>query len=74
MFCEMLPLVSATLEQLCSTQFFFVTNLDLRSVYNLVCIREGDEWKTTFSSTSGHYEYHHAIWALYCLGIPVSDK
>ena len=25
--------------------------------YNLVRIREGDEWKTAFSTTSGHYEY-----------------
>ena len=35
----------------------FFAKLDLRSAYNLVCIREGDEWKTAFSTTSGHYEY-----------------
>ncbi|XP_064873189.1 low-density lipoprotein receptor-related protein 2-like [Oncorhynchus nerka] len=31
-------------------------------IFNLVRIREGDEWKTAFSTTSGHYEY---------LGMPV---
>mgnify|MGYP003283946652 CR=1 FL=1 len=35
----------------------FFTKLDLRSAYNLVLLREGDEWKTAFSMTSGHYEY-----------------
>ncbi len=50
-----LPLVPAALEQLRSAKYF--TKLDLRSAYNLVRIREGDEWKTAFSTTSGHYEY-----------------
>ncbi len=50
-----LPLVPAALEQLRMAKYF--TKLDLRNAYNLIRIREGDEWKTAFSTTSGHYEY-----------------
>ncbi|KAI2656666.1 Retrotransposon-like protein 1 [Labeo rohita] len=50
-----LPLVPSALEQLRTARIF--TKLDLRSAYNLVRIRAGDEWKTAFSTTSGHYEY-----------------
>ncbi len=50
-----LPLVPAALEQLQQAKYY--SKLDLRNAYNLVRIREGDEWKTSFSSTSGHYEY-----------------
>ncbi len=50
-----LPLVPAALEQLRQAKYF--TKLDLRCAYNLIRIREGDEWKTAFSTTTGHYEY-----------------
>ncbi|KAL0199704.1 hypothetical protein M9458_002891, partial [Cirrhinus mrigala] len=50
-----LPLVPPALEQLCAAKIY--TKLDLRSAYNLIRIREGDEWKTAFSTTTGHYEY-----------------
>ncbi|KAL0203724.1 hypothetical protein M9458_001742, partial [Cirrhinus mrigala] len=43
-----LPLVPSALEQLRTTKFF--TKLDLRSAYNLIQIREGDERKTVFST------------------------
>ncbi len=42
----LLPLVPAALEELCVVLFF--SKLDLHSVYNLVCIREYNEWKTAF--------------------------
>ncbi|KAK3548519.1 hypothetical protein QTP70_013368 [Hemibagrus guttatus] len=50
-----LPLVPAALEQLRGARIF--TKLDLRRAYNLVRIRKGDEWKTAFHTTHGHYEY-----------------
>ncbi|KAL0186184.1 hypothetical protein M9458_017854, partial [Cirrhinus mrigala] len=50
-----LPLVPAALEELRGAQVF--TKLDLRSAYNLVRVREGDEWKTAFVTPTGHYEY-----------------
>ncbi len=52
-----LPLVPAALKQLRQAKYY--TKLDLRNAYNLYNFRisEGDEWKTAFSTTSGHYEY-----------------
>ncbi len=54
-FCYPLPLVPAALEHLRGATIF--TKLDLRSAYNLIRIREGDEWKTAFVTPTGHYEY-----------------
>jgi len=50
-----LPLVPAALEELFGAHVF--SKLDLRSAYNLVRIREGDEWKTAFITPAGHYKY-----------------
>jgi hypothetical protein len=50
-----LHLIAMAIESMHGARFFM--KLDLRGVHNLVCIREGDEWKTTVSTTSGHYEY-----------------
>ncbi|KAL0150494.1 hypothetical protein M9458_054311 [Cirrhinus mrigala] len=50
-----LPLVPSALEQLLEARIY--SRLDLRSAYNLIRIREGDEWKTAFLTTRGHYEY-----------------
>ncbi|KAI2645678.1 Transposon Tf2-6 polyprotein [Labeo rohita] len=50
-----LPLVPAAIEKLRGAKVF--TKLDLRSAYNLIRIRKGDEWKTAFITPTGHYEY-----------------
>ena len=47
-----LPLITGVTESLHGARIF--TKLDLRSAYDLVHIRAGDEWKTAFSTTSGH--------------------
>ncbi|KAI2646996.1 Transposon Tf2-9 polyprotein [Labeo rohita] len=57
-----LPLVPAALEKLRGAKVF--TKLDLRSAYNLVRIRQGDEWKTAFITPTGHYEYLVMLYGL----------
>lgn len=58
-----LPLIPSALEQLRKATLF--TKLDLRSAYNLIRIRKGDEWKTAFVITRGHYEYLVMPYGLY---------
>ncbi|KAK1803223.1 hypothetical protein P4O66_021227 [Electrophorus voltai] len=50
-----LPLMTSAFQTLQQASVF--TKLDLHIAYNLVRIREGDEWKTAFITPSGHYEY-----------------
>ena len=47
--CYHLPLIASAFEVL--------TKLDLGNAYHLVRIHEGDEWKTAFKSSFGHYKY-----------------
>jgi hypothetical protein len=35
----------------------YFTRLDLREVYYKVRMKEGEEWKTTFESRLGYFEY-----------------
>jgi hypothetical protein len=54
-FSYPLPLIATAVESFHGARFF--TKLDPKSMYNLLRIWGGDEWKTAFSTTSGHYEY-----------------
>lgn len=50
-----LPLTDSAFSSLHEATIF--TKLDLRNIYHLVCIREGDKWKTAFNTPLGHFEY-----------------
>ncbi|KAJ8332896.1 hypothetical protein SKAU_G00417920 [Synaphobranchus kaupii] len=50
-----LPLIDSAFHPLHDATVF--TKLDLRNAYHLVRIREGDEWKTAFNTSLGHFEY-----------------
>lgn len=59
-----LSLVPSPLEQLHSAKVF--TKFYLHSAYNLIWIREDDEWKTTLTTTSGHFEYCVMLYGFTC--------
>jgi hypothetical protein len=50
-----LPLISEILERVGKAKIF--TKLDLRGAYNLIRIKEGDEFKTAFRTRYGQFEY-----------------
>ena len=50
-----LPLIGEALDRLLGTKIY--TKLDIWVAYNQVWMKEGDEWKTTFWTWYGHYEY-----------------
>jgi hypothetical protein len=50
-----LPLIPDPLDRLHSACVY--TKLDLHGAYNLVCIADGDEWKTAFHTRYGSYEF-----------------
>ena len=50
-----LPNIRELRDRLAGARYF--TKLDLRGAYNLIRIKEGEEWKTAFRTRYGHYEY-----------------
>ena len=50
-----LPLMSELMEKLAGAKVF--TKLDLKNGYNLIRMKEGEEWKTAFRTRYGLYEY-----------------
>jgi hypothetical protein len=50
-----LPNISELRDRLAYAKIFTV--LDLRGAYNLIRMKEGEEWKTAFRTRYGHYEY-----------------
>ena len=50
-----LPLIPALLDRLRTGRIF--SEIDLRGAYNLVRIKPGDERKTAFRTSYGHFEY-----------------
>ncbi|PNH26348.1 hypothetical protein BJF96_g10337 [Verticillium dahliae] len=53
--CYPLPLISELRDALAGSNWF--TALDLKGAYNLIRIKDGEEWKTAFRTRRGHYEY-----------------
>jgi len=49
------PLMTTLMEQVRTSQVF--SKLDLKLGFNLLCIAEGDEWKTAFKTHYSLYEY-----------------
>jgi hypothetical protein len=50
-----LPNIGELRDWLAHAEIF--TALDLRGAYNLIRIKEGEEWKTAFRTRYGHFEY-----------------
>lgn len=58
-----LPLTNTALDVLSGATAF--TKLDLQGAYNLVRIREGNEWRTSFITPTDHYENVVMLFELY---------
>ena len=50
----LLPCINEMMDRICRLEFF--TKFDLKSGYNQICIRPGDEWKTTFMTPFGPFQ------------------
>jgi hypothetical protein len=50
-----IPLMTTLMEQIQGSTWF--NKLDLKNGFNLIRVKEGDEWKTAFKTRYGMYEY-----------------
>jgi hypothetical protein len=50
-----IPHINNLLERLGKASIF--TKIDLRNAYHLLCIKEGDEWKTAFQTRYGSFKF-----------------
>ena len=57
-----LPLMSEALDRLAGAKYF--TKLDIKNAYHNIRIKEGDEYKTAFSTKLGTYEYRVMLFGL----------
>jgi len=53
--CYPLPLMQELQDRVQGAQWF--TKMDLKNGFNLIRIREGDEWKTALRTRCGLYEF-----------------
>ena len=58
----LLPLITKVLDHLMGAKVY--TKLDIQSAYNLIQIKEGNEWKTVFCMQYSHYEYMVMLFGL----------
>jgi hypothetical protein len=57
-----LPNIRELQDQLSYAEIF--TALDLQGAYNLICIKEGEEWKTAFRTRYSYYKYTVMLFGL----------
>ena len=50
-----LPNIEELQDRLAKAKWF--SKIDLKGAYNLIRMKEGEEWKTAFRTRYGHYEY-----------------
>ena len=59
---HLLPLINKVLDWLVKAKMY--TRLDHKDAYNLICIRERDEWKMAFCTRYGYYQYNMMLFGL----------
>ena len=58
-----IPQIRETLDRLCKAKFYI--KLDIIAAFNNLRVKEGDKWKTTFTTRYGQFEYLVMPFSLY---------